>query len=137
MASVGPLEAWWSKNARMSARRRHRVRPSWAISSNPAGTRGGSSRSAWSSRPCRAPVGIGVGSDDLLINQPGDLDREVLLAVERLGEAGVLAGREQLDSGAGDAPNPVERVAGVTAPAQGLLLDALADQIQLGPGQRD
>jgi hypothetical protein len=25
----------------------------------------------------------------------------------------------------------------VTAPAQGLLLDALADQIQLGPGQRD
>jgi len=25
----------------------------------------------------------------------------------------------------------------VTAPVKGLLLDALADQIQLGPGQRD
>lgn len=36
---------------------------------------------------------------------------------------------------AGDAPNPVERVAGVPASAQGLLLDALADQIQLCPGQ--
>ena len=34
MASVGPLEAWWSKKARMSTRRRHRVRPSWAISSS-------------------------------------------------------------------------------------------------------
>ena len=38
MASVGPLETWWSKKARMSARRRDSVRPSWAISSNPAGT---------------------------------------------------------------------------------------------------
>jgi hypothetical protein len=38
MASVGPLEAWWSKKASTSARRRHRVRPSWAISSNPVGT---------------------------------------------------------------------------------------------------
>jgi len=38
MASVGPLEAWWSKKAKMSVRRRHSVRPSWAISSSPAGT---------------------------------------------------------------------------------------------------
>ena len=27
MASVGPLEVWWSKKARMSSRRRARVRP--------------------------------------------------------------------------------------------------------------
>ena len=33
MASVGPLEAWWSKKARMSPRRRHRVRE-LAISSS-------------------------------------------------------------------------------------------------------
>jgi hypothetical protein len=35
----------------------------------------------------------------------------------------------------GDAPNPVERVAGVAAPPECLLLDALADQIQRDPGQ--
>jgi predicted Zn-dependent protease with MMP-like domain len=34
MASVGPLEAWSSKKARMSTRRRHRERPGWAISSS-------------------------------------------------------------------------------------------------------
>ena len=38
MASLGPLEAWRPKKARMSSRRRYRVRPSWAISSNPGGT---------------------------------------------------------------------------------------------------
>src|SRR6478672_12543031 len=137
MASVGPLEAWWSKNARMSARRRHRVRPSWATSSQsgryPASDRvdqpGHCSLTA-------APVGIGVGGDDLLIDQPGELDGEVLVGVENAGEAGVLASREQLQAGAGDAPNPVERVAGMTTPAQGLLLDALAAGVELGAGQR-
>jgi hypothetical protein len=48
-----------------------------------------------------------------------------------------LARGEQLDAGAGDAPDPVQRVAGVSAPVKGLLLDALADQVQLGPGQGD
>ena len=54
-----------------------------------------------------------------------------------MASAGPLAGGQQLDAGAGDAPDPVERITGVTASAQGLLLDALAVQVQLGPGQRD
>jgi hypothetical protein len=61
----------------------------------------------------------------------------VVVAVKHLGQPGVLASREQLQAGAGDAPNPVERVAGMTTPAQGLLLDALAAGVELGAGQRD
>ena len=60
----------------------------------------------------------------------------MLVGVENAGEAGVLASREQLQAGAGDAPNPVERVAGMTTPAQGLLLDALAAGVELGAGHR-
>ena len=35
------------------------------------------------------------------------------------------------------AADPVERVAGVSTPVKGLLLDALADQVELGPGKGD
>jgi len=42
-----------------------------------------------------------------------------------------------VDSGAGDAPDPIQRIAGMAAPAEGLVLDTLADQVELGPGQRD
>ncbi|KPN47236.1 hypothetical protein BKG74_05400 [Mycobacteroides chelonae] len=80
-------------------------------------------------------VRVGVGGDDLLIDQPGDLDGEMVVAVEHLGQPGVLAWGEQLQAGSGDAPDPIERVTGVSAPTQGLLLDALADQVELGPGQ--
>jgi integrase len=40
---------------------------------------------------CRGAGWVGVGGDDLLIDQPGNLDREVLLGVESVGEASVLA----------------------------------------------
>ena len=99
MASVGPLEAWWSKKARMSARRRDRVRPSWAISSNPVGTpRRIDSISLVIAFLPRRRFGIGVGGDDFLIDQPGDLDREVFVAVKHLGQPGVLARGEQLQA---------------------------------------
>ena len=138
MASVGPLEAWWSKKARMSARRRDRVRPSWAISSNP-GRHATANRFDQSGHCLLAatPVRIGVGGDDFLIDQPGDLDREVFVAVKHLGQPGVLARGEQLHAGSGDARDPIKRVAGVSAPVTGLLLDPLADQVELGPGQGD
>ena len=55
--------------------------------------------------------------------------------IEHAGQPVMLAGRKQLRAGAGDAPNPIQWVAGMAAPAQGLLLDALADQVELGPGQ--
>jgi hypothetical protein len=78
----GPFEAWWSKNTRMSSRRRHKVRPSCAILSNLAGTAWRIESIARSSPLCRAGVRVGVGGDDLLIDQPGDFDREVLFGVE-------------------------------------------------------
>ena len=55
--------------------------------------------------------------------------------IEHAGQPVMLAGRKQLRAGAGDAADAVERISGVPAPAQGLLLDALADQVELGPGQ--
>lgn len=104
MASVGPLEAWWSKNARMSWRRRHRVRPRWATSSSPAGTpRRIESITAARSRLPRRRLGSPVGGDDLLIDHVGHLHGVVLIGVEHAGQAVMLAGREQLDSGARDA----------------------------------
>jgi hypothetical protein len=84
-----------------------------------------------------AAVGVGVGGDDLLVDHVGHLDRDVFVGVEHAGQPVVLARREKVCAGAGDAPDPVERVTGVPSPPEGLLLNTLADQIQLGPGQRD
>ena len=70
---------------------------------------------------------MGVGGDDFLIDHVCHLDRDVFLGVEHAGQPVMLAGRKQLRAGAGDAPNPIQWVAGMAAPAEGLLLDALAD----------
>ena len=56
-----------------------------------------------------ATVRVGVGGDDLLVDQPGDPDGEVFLGVEHAAESVVLASREQLKTGAGDAANPIQR----------------------------
>ena len=71
-------------------------------------------------------VRVGVGGDDLLVDHIRDLDGEVLLDVEHAGQAVVLASGEQLQAGSGEAPDPIQRVTGVPAPAEGLVLDALA-----------
>ena len=135
MASVGPLEAWWSKKARMSARRRHRVRPSWAISSSRRARRGGSIDQPGHRVLPAAAVRVSVGGDDLLIDHIGDLDGEVFLGVEHAGQAVVLAGGKQLDAGAGDALDPIQRIPGAPAADEGQVLDALADQVKRGAGQ--
>jgi len=57
----------------------------------------------------------------------------VFLGVERVGQPFVLPGREQLGAGSGDVADAVERISGMVAPPQGLLLDALADQVELDP----
>ena len=107
MASVGPLEAWWSKKARMSARRRHRVRPSWAISSSPAGTprRTESIKPGHRAFPAAA-VRVSVGGDDLLIDHICEFDGEVFLGVEHGGQAVVLAGRKAAGCGCGRCAPP-------------------------------
>jgi hypothetical protein len=114
MASVGPLEAWWSKKAKMSSRRRARVRPSWAISSQ-FGRHAAPDRVDQRGHGflAAAPVRVAIGGNDLLIDQPGDLDREVFLGVEHASQPSVLTCGEQLESGTGDTPDAVERITSV------------------------
>jgi hypothetical protein len=50
-----------------------------------------------------------------------------LVGVKHTGQPVVLADRQQLDSGAADAPDPIQRVAGMAAASEGLLLDTLTD----------
>ena len=52
-------------------------------------------------------------------------------------DAGPLAFGEQPVSGAQRAPHSVERVTAAAAVAQGVLLDALAAQVELLPGEGD
>ena len=52
-------------------------------------------------------------------------------------QSGLLTAAQQREPGAQGAPHPVERIAGAAAVTAGLLLDALAAQVELGAGQRD
>ena len=138
MASVGPLEAWWSKKARMSWGAPPQGAAELGDLLQPGGHAAADGVDQCGHRAFPAtPVGVGVGGDDLLVDHVGDLDPEVFVGVQHAGQPVVLARREQLKAGAGDVPDSVERISGVPAPTQSVLLDALADQIQLGSGQRD
>jgi hypothetical protein len=81
------------------------------------------------------PVGVAVGGDDALVDAPGHRDRQVGIVGEHRGQAGLLAACEQGEAGAQGSAHTVERVAGTAAMTSGLLLDALAGQVQLGAGQ--
>jgi hypothetical protein len=81
-----------------------------------------------------AGIGVGVGGDDLLVDQPGHLDWGVGVVGEHRLEAGLLAGGEQRGAGAQGAAGAVERVTGSAAMAGGVLLDVLSAQVELGPG---
>ena len=84
-----------------------------------------------------SPVGVAVGGDDALVDAPGHLDREVVVVGEHRFQPCLLAAGEQRKAGAQGAPHPVERITGAAAmPARGLL-DALADQVKFGAGQRN
>jgi len=64
MASVGPLLApGWVNQARMSSRRRCRVRPSWASPSRPAGTPAESFDVPGHGGLAEGLVGIAVGGE--------------------------------------------------------------------------
>jgi len=43
---------------------------------------------------------------------------------------------QNLQTRNGDKSQTVQRITGMSTPPEGLLLDALADQVQLGSGQR-
>ena len=80
---------------------------------------------------------MGVGSDEALVEAPAQFDGEVVLVGENGFQSGFLASVEQRVSGAQGAPCSVERIAGAAAVPARLLLDALAAQVELGPGQGD
>lgn len=81
-------------------------------------------------------VGVAVGGDDALVDTPGHLHWEVSVVGEHRAQAGLLAAGEQRDAGAQSAAHAVERVTGAAAVTVGLLLDALAGQVQFDAGQR-
>ena len=62
-----------------------------------------------------APIGVGVGRDDALIDAPGEHHRQVCVVGEYCGEPGLLAATQQRESGPQDAARPVERVTAVTS----------------------
>ena len=75
-----------------------------------------------------------IASDDLLVDQPGHLDWGVLVGGKHRLQPGALACGEQRDLGAQAPPGPVERITGPTAVAESVPLNALAAQIEFGPG---
>ena len=62
-----------------------------------------------------APVRVGVGGDDLLVDHVGDLDGDVLVGVEHAAQPVVLAGREQLGSLASAARTVLREIPNVRA----------------------
>lgn len=76
-----------------------------------------------------------VGGDDLLVSPPGHLDRGVLVVSEHGLEAGALPVGEQPEPGAKGASDAVERVPSASTVSEGVLLDALAAQVELVPGE--
>src|SRR4051812_4276495 len=76
---------------------------------------------------------VGVGGDDLLVGEPGDLDRDVLLGGEHHLEPGLLLLGEQPEPGPQGAPDAVERVPAAAAVSEGVLLDALRHRSSLCP----
>ena len=113
------------KNARMSSRRRFMVCSSEWSSSRLAGA------PDWRLVISRVVIflpwaGSGlVGVDDVLVDMPGDLERDMVFVGEHSGEAVLLLVGEEPGPGLDDASDAVERV--TTAPVfEGFLLNALA-----------
>ena len=76
-------------------------------------------------------VGGLVGVDHVLVDAPGDLERDMPLVGEDLREPVLLLLCEQRSAGAGDASDAVERVTGAAPMPQCLLLDALPAAVEL------
>lgn len=96
MASVGPLEAWWSK------KRQHvgAAAPQGAAQLCQFLKRGGHAvpqrvDDCGHHGLAATPVRLAVGGDDALVDAPGDDDGEVVVVVEHRGEPGLLSAAEQ------------------------------------------
>ena len=70
-------------------------------------------------------VGVTVGSNYALIDPPGDLDRNMLVARKHRIDAGALVVGEERPTGVESATDPLERVPGASAMPEGGLLDPL------------
>ncbi len=82
-------------------------------------------------------VGFAVGADHALVDPPGRLDLDVVLAVEQRGQALSLPVGEQVGSGVQGPPGAVERVAGSTAVTVQVLLDPAPAAVQRVGGKAD
>ena len=139
MASVGPLLApGWVNQARMSSRRRCRG-PSELGELVEAGgdTAAEAVDDPGHGRLPGGLVGVAVGGDDVLVDAPADLDRQVLVVGEEGGEPGLLSVGEQALAGPQRPARRIQGVAGVAAMAEGVVLDALPGQVELVADQGD
>jgi hypothetical protein len=71
-----------------------------------------------------------VGGDDLLVDHVRDLDALCSSASSTLVRRSCWRVESRCKAGSGEAPDPIQRVTSAPAPPEGLVLDALADQIQ-------
>lgn len=83
------------------------------------------------------PVGITVGGDDALIDAPGRLDLDMLVDGEHRLDPRALPVSRQRFPGVQGAADPVERIAGMPAMAESLLLDALPGAVEGVAGELD
>ncbi len=82
-------------------------------------------------------VGFAVGGDDALVDAPGRFDLDVLLDREhRVQPCSLLLG-EEAHAGVEGAADPVERVPGVTAVPESVLLNPLPGPVQGVTGEPD
>ena len=88
-------------------------------------------------RPTLGTVFGAVGGHDLLVDGPGHLDRGVGVIGEHSVEAGGLPVGEQVPARVQGQPDPEQGVAPAAPMARGVLLDALAGDIELVAGELD
>ena len=83
------------------------------------------------------PVGFAVGADHALVDAPGDLDLDVIVAGEQGVEPLDLVVGEQPGAGVQHAPGGVERITGAAAMAMETLLDAASAVVERVAGEAD
>lgn len=76
-----------------------------------------------------------VGVGHVLVDAPGDLESDMALVGEHLGEPALLSLGQELSPDSGDASDTVERVTRAASTPQGLLLDALAATVGFVPSR--
>jgi len=88
-------------------------------------------------RSASGAVGFAVGGDHALVDAPGRLDLDVLVAGEQVVQSLYLLGHEQVSTGVQGPPRAVERIVLAAAVPMGVLLDSPAALVEGVAGQAD